>query len=98
LSFQADRPHRLARLGRLVFDIEITDDMQAADATIAALVNWFKEIGTYDTLKNVGVKKEDLKMMADETIRVGGLGKNTLAGTHPLTSDDIFRIYTAVYE
>jgi butanol dehydrogenase len=22
----------------------------------------------------------------------------TLAGTHPLTSDDIFRIYTAVYE
>jgi len=61
-------------------------------------VNWFKEIGAYDTLKNVGVKKEDLKMMADETIRVGGLGENTLAATHPLTSDEIFGICNAVYE
>lgn len=95
---QSDRPHRLARLGRRVFDIAIEDDTQAAEATVTAVVNWFKEIGTYDTLKNVGVKKEDLKMMADETIRVNGLGENTIAGTHPLTSDDIFCIYDDVYE
>lgn len=98
LVIKADRPHRLAKLGRRVFDINIADDLQAADATIAAVVNWFKEIGTNDTLKNVGVKKEDLKMMADETIRVGGLGKNTLVGTHPLTSEDILQIFTHVYE
>jgi len=98
LVIQADRPHRLARLGRRVFDIAIEDDLQAAEATIAAVVNWFKEIGAYDTLKNVGVKKEDLKIMADETIRVGGLGEDTLAGTHPLTSDEIFGICNAVYE
>lgn len=93
LVIKMDRPHRLARLGRRVFDIDIADDLEAASATIAAVVNWFKEIGTYDTLKNVGVKEEDLKMMADETIRVGGLGKDTLAATHPLTSDEIFRIF-----
>lgn len=95
---KTDRPHRLARLGRRVFDIAIEDDKQAAEATIAAVVNWFKEIGTFDTLKNVGVKKADLKMMADETIRVSGLGESTMAGTHPLTAEDIFRIYDAVYE
>lgn len=93
-----DRPHRLARLGRQVFGITLENDLAACDATIVALVEWFKEIGTFDTLKNLGIKKEDLTMMAEETIRVGGLGKNSLDGTHPITADEVLCIYEQVFE
>jgi butanol dehydrogenase len=93
-----DRPHRLARLGRQVFNVTLEDDAAACEATIEAMVGWFKEIGTYDTLKNLGVKKEDLKMMAEETIRVGGVGQNSLAATHPLSADEVLHIYEEVFE
>ncbi|WP_394232089.1 iron-containing alcohol dehydrogenase [Niallia oryzisoli] len=93
-----DRPHRLARLGRKVFNVTLDDDAAACEATIEALVTWYKEIGTYDTLKNLGVKKEDLKLMAEETIRVAGLGQNTIVATHPLTADEVLRIYEEVFE
>ncbi|WP_071394278.1 iron-containing alcohol dehydrogenase [Bacillus tuaregi] len=93
-----DRPHRLARLGREVFNVTLEDDSAACDATIDALVSWYKEIGTYDSLKNLGVKKEDLKLMAEETIRISGLGKDSIAATHPLTAEEILRMYEEVYE
>lgn len=93
-----DRPQRLARLGRRVFDVTLEDDEQAAQAAIEAVVRWFKEIGTYDTLKNVGVKRSDLEMMAQETVRIGGLGQGTLAATHPLSVQEVRAIYEAVYE
>ncbi len=93
-----DRPHRLARLGRNVFHVTQADDTEAAKATIEALIRWFQEIGTYDTLKNIGINKEDLLPMAQETVRVGGLGQGTLASTHPLSVDEVLAIYEAVYE
>jgi butanol dehydrogenase len=69
-----------------VFNVTLEDDLAVCDATIVAMVGWFKEILTYDTLKNLGVKKEDLKLMAEETIHVGGLGQNSLAAIHPLSA------------
>lgn len=93
-----DRPHRLARLGRQVFRVKEEDDLAACDTTIEAMVGWFQEIGTFDTLKNLGIKQDDLKLMADETIRVGGLGQTHLAATHPLSADDILAIYTEAFE
>jgi len=93
-----DRPHRLARLGRQVFNITEADESAACDATIEALVSWFKDIGTYDTLKNVGVKREDLRLMAEETIRISGLGKDSIPATHPLTAEEVLRIYEEVFE
>ncbi len=93
-----DRPHRLARLGRRVFDITISDEQEAAKATIEAMIMWFKEIGTFDTLKNVGVKREDLLPMAQDSIRVAGNGATTIPSTHPLTVEDVLAIYEAAYE
>ncbi len=93
-----DRPQRLARLGRQVFQVKHEDDLEACDATIEAVQEWFKEIGTLDTLKNLGIKQEALKVMAEETIRVGGLGHNFLAATHPLTADEVLHLYEEVFE
>jgi len=93
-----DRPHRLARLARNVFRVTEDNDILAAKAGINALVDWYKEIGVYDTLQNVGIKREDLRLMADETIRVGGNGTDTLVGTHNITADEVLSIFEASYE
>jgi butanol dehydrogenase len=93
-----DRPGRLARLGRRVFNVTLEDDQLAAEATVDAVTQWFKEIETYDTLANVGVREEDLKLMADETIRVGGVGNDYLAGSHPISAEEVFRIFQEVYK
>lgn len=98
LIIKKDRPHRLARLGRSVFNISLENEQLAAEATIEAVVHWFKELKVYDSLKNIGVQTEDLQMLADETIRVGGVGNDYLAGTHPMHSNEVLQIFQNVYE
>ncbi|MDI3328871.1 MAG: iron-containing alcohol dehydrogenase [Alicyclobacillaceae bacterium] len=93
-----DRPRRLARLGRQVFQVTAGDDRRAAEATIEAFEAWLREIGAFDTLKGVGVRREDLRMMAEETIRVGGKGEKYLAGTRPIGVEEVLRVYEAAYE
>ena len=93
-----DRPPRLARLGRNVFHVTQADDMEAEKATIDALIRWLQEISTYDTLKNMGIKQEDLLLMAQEIVRVGGLVQGALASTHPLIVDEVLAIYKALFE
>lgn len=94
---QSERPHRLARLGRKVFQIHEKDDQVAATATIEAVVAWFKELGTYDNLQNLGIKREDLSMMAQEAVRISGVDGKHLPGPREITSEDILRIYEMAY-
>lgn len=93
-----DRPHRLARLARNVFRITEDNDVRAAQAGIEALTHWYKEIGVYDTLQGVGIRREDLRVMADETIRVNGNGTDSIPGTHNLSADEVLSIFEASYE
>jgi alcohol dehydrogenase YqhD (iron-dependent ADH family) len=94
---KADRPHRLARLGRKVFNVTQENDELAAEETIQAVVRWFKEINAFDTLANVGVRREDLRVMAEEAVRIGGRGEGFIPGTRPLYTEDVLRIYEEVY-
>ncbi len=95
---KADRPHRLARLGRNVFGVTSADDQQASEETIQAVIRWFTEMNVYDTLENVGVRKEDLRMMAEETVRISGGGQDFIPGTRSLQVEDILSIYEDVYQ
>lgn len=94
---QSERPHRLARLGRKVFQIHEKDDQLASAATMDAVISWFKELGAYDTLKNAGVKREDLSMLAKEAVRISGVDGKYLPGPREITSDDVLRIYEMAY-
>ncbi|MEW9669993.1 iron-containing alcohol dehydrogenase [Ammoniphilus sp. 3BR4] len=93
----ADRPHRLARLGRTVFNVSAENDELAAEETIQAVIRWFKEINAYDTLEQAGIRKEDLRMMAEETVRVSGLGEDYIGGTRSITAEDMLNIFEEVY-
>lgn len=95
---KADRPHRLARLGRNVFGVTSADDQKASEETIQAVIRWFTEMNVYDTLENVGVRKEDLRMMAEETVRISGGGQDFIPGTRSLQVEDILSIYEDVYQ
>ncbi|WCK52710.1 iron-containing alcohol dehydrogenase [Aneurinibacillus sp. Ricciae_BoGa-3] len=97
LVVKQDRPHRLARLGRNVFRIQEDNDDKAANETIKALIHWYKEIGSYGTLSELGIKREDLRMMAEETVRVSGVD-GYLNATRKLSADDILKIYEACFE
>lgn len=46
----------------------------------------------------LGIKREDLRLMAEETVRVSGGGNNFITGTRELTADEIEKIYEACYE
>lgn len=94
---KVDRPYRLARLGRSVFNVMAENDELAADETIQAVIRWFKEIGAYDTLEQAGIRREDLRMMAEETVRVSGLGQDYIAGTRSIYAEDILHIFEEVF-
>ncbi|WP_240688931.1 iron-containing alcohol dehydrogenase [Ammoniphilus sp. YIM 78166] len=92
-----DRPQRLARLGRQVFGLTHKNLDEAAEAAIAAVEDWMKSIGAYDTLQNVGIPKESFQQMAEDTVRVSGMGQGFVAATRPLQANDIVKILNAAY-
>ncbi len=60
-----------------MFKVDEKDDLKAAEAGIAALVAWFKKIGTPTTLAEAGIPAEAIEKMAPdalETAQKWGLG------------------------
>lgn len=94
---KGEKPHRLARLGRKVFQIHEKDDQVVADATIKAVVDWFKELEAYGTLQQMGIEKEKLAFMAKESVRISGLDGQYLPGPKNITSEDVLRIFEMSY-
>lgn len=89
----ADRPHRLARLGRNVFGIQEADDRAAAEQTIAAVVNWFQSMNVHVKLSDLGISRESLAEMAAEAVRVGGRGAGFIHATRQLDEKEVLAIY-----
>jgi alcohol dehydrogenase YqhD (iron-dependent ADH family) len=88
-----DRPQRLARLGRNVFGVQEADDRAACEKTIAALIEWFKEMDVYLKLSDLGIQRDSLRSMAEEAVRVGGRGQGFIPATRQLSVDDVLAIY-----
>jgi len=92
-----EKPHRLARLGRKVFQINEKDDGLACDATIKAVVNWFKELEVYGTLRQLGIEKEKLPYLAKDAVRISGVDNQYLPGPRKITSEDVLAIFEMTY-
>lgn len=91
----ADRPERLARMGRKCFGIDITDDQACARATIEAVRQWYERMGITERLSDFGVTRDALPRMAEEAVHIGGRGVGYLPSSRKLNAEEIVSIYEA---
>ncbi|HEU4962272.1 MAG TPA: iron-containing alcohol dehydrogenase [Bacilli bacterium] len=88
-----DRPNRLAKMGRACFGVQEANDKVAAEKTIEAVIEWFKSMDVYLKLSDVGITRDSLAPMAEETVRVGGRGESFVAATRDLDVKEVLAIY-----
>ena len=75
--FLAKKTKRLAGFAREVFAVHEADDLAAAKAGIAALVAWFRKIGTPTTLAEAGIPADAIAKLAPDALKTAqawGLG------------------------
>jgi alcohol dehydrogenase YqhD (iron-dependent ADH family) len=76
--FLNTKAKRLAGVAREIFGVRETDDAAAARGGIAAIVAWFKKIGTPTTLAEAGIPADAITKLAPDalkTAQVWGLGE-----------------------
>lgn len=86
-------PAKFARLGKNIFGITGGSDEEIAEKMIEKLKEFYSSLGAPVTLKEAGVKKDDLPAMAENASLVGPIGKLS-----KLMKDDILKIYEIAYE
>ena len=87
-----DNPVPFARLGEAVFDIyDGSDEDKALDA-IEALEDFFKDINAPTTLRELGIKEEDVQKLADNASRGESFG--VLSKLEP---EDVLEIFKLAY-
>ncbi len=74
---------RFANLGKIVCPIETAnlDDAAAAKYFISEVEKLSETVGTKVALKSIGVKEEDLSLLADKTLVDGSIGNNPVMPT-----------------
>ncbi|MEI6875520.1 MAG: iron-containing alcohol dehydrogenase [Spirochaetota bacterium] len=76
--FLTTKTKKLATIAREVFAVRETDDMAAAKAGIAAIVAWFKKIGTPTTLAEANIPADAIAKLAPDALKTAqawGLGE-----------------------
>ena len=87
-----ENPVPFARLGEAVFDIyDGTDEEKALDA-IEALEDFFKDINSPTTLREVGIKEEDIEKIAANASRGESFGV-----LKTLEPEDVLEIFRLAY-
>ena len=91
----ADRPERLARMGRNCFGLSIADDRECARATIEAVRSWYEKMGITQRLSDFGITRDAFPQMAKDAIQIGGRGVGYLPSSRKLSEEDVIAIYEA---
>ncbi len=87
-----DNPVPFARLGEGVFDIFDGSDEEKALEAIEALEDFFRDIKAPTTLRELGVKEEDIERIAENASR-----GQTFGVLSPLEPDDVLEIFKLAY-
>ena len=87
-----ENPVPFARLGEAVFDIFDGTDEEKAIETIEALEDFFKDIKSPTTLREVGIKEEDIEKIAANASR-----GETFGALKELDSQDVLEIFKIAY-
>lgn len=84
---------KFAKMGRTIFNLNFDNEETLALEAIETLKSFYSEIGAPTTLKEIGLKKEDLDFIADNASLSAPLG--TLK---KLNRDDIYNILCIAFE
>ncbi|MBQ6501247.1 MAG: iron-containing alcohol dehydrogenase [Mogibacterium sp.] len=87
-----ENPDPFARLGEGVFDIYDGEDEDRALEAIESLEDFFKEINAPTTLRELGLKEEDIQKLADNASKLVPFGS-----LKALNADDVLEIYKLAY-
>jgi len=82
---------RLKLFGKEIFSTD------SPSKTIERIVHWMKNMNTFNSLKEYGVKKEDLKKFAEMAIADDG-GQGVVTAREPLERETILKIYETAYD
>ena len=87
-----ENPDPFVRLGEGVFDIYDGDDEDRALEAIESLEDFFKEINAPTTLRELGLKEDDIQKLADNASKILPYGS-----LKELNADDVLEIYKLAY-
>ena len=87
-----ENPVPFARLGEAVFDIFDGTDEEKALETIEALEDFFKDINAPTTLRELGIKEEDIERIAENASR-----GETFGVLKQLEPEDVLEIFRLAY-
>ena len=87
-----DNPDPFARLGEGVFDIYDGEDEDRALEAIESLEDFFKEINAPTTLRELGLKEDDIQKLADNASKLLPYGS-----LKELNAEDVLEIYKLAY-
>jgi alcohol dehydrogenase YqhD (iron-dependent ADH family) len=85
-------PKRLQQMGERIFKINESDKKKLAKETIKRMKEWLEEIGMFTKLRELGVKKDSFEKIAEDSIRISGMGRNYLSNFPQLNKEEIIRI------
>ena len=83
---------KLAAMARNVWGVVEEDDMLAAEMGIQEVREFFTSLGMPSSLKEEGIKREDIPMMVQKACLFGAIG-----GFRKLLPDDVKAIYEAAF-
>lgn len=87
-----DNPDPFVRLGEEVFGIYDGEDIDRALEAIESLEDFFKEINAPTTLRELGLKEEDIEKLAANASKILPYGS-----LKELNADDVLEIYKLAY-
>ena len=81
---------RFAMFARNVWDLDRSDDYEAAIAGISLTEHFFIELGLPGTLSEIGIDDSKFELMASEAVRTSGLSTRAYV---KLDTEDVVQIY-----
>lgn len=90
-------PSKILKLGERVFQVKETSEKKQMQSTLKKMVKWLESVGMLTRLRDLGVKKETFERIAEDAIRISGMGKNYLAGFPQLNKDCIIELLEEAY-
>lgn len=90
-------PSRLYLMGERIFKLYETERKKLAKETIRRMIEWLERIGMFTRLKDLGVKKKSFERIAEDSIRISGMGKNYLYSFPQLNKEGIIKILEIAY-